>query len=86
MKIGLCWYKNGTDNKWTYDLIDHLTMDLETIIALASMTYIADLDTYELHLGNEKKSSTTLLTNARVVYYTYHRGSLLLNDIFVYLR
>ena len=29
-------------------------VDLETIIALAFMTYIIDLDAYELHLGDEK--------------------------------
>ena len=29
-------------------------VDLETIIALASMTYIIDLDAYELHPGDEK--------------------------------
>ena len=40
MEIGLCWYKNGTKNKWT----NHFLVDLETIIALASMTYIVDFD------------------------------------------
>ena len=29
-------------------------ISLETIIALASMTYIADLNAYELHPGDEK--------------------------------
>ena len=38
----------GTNNKWTYDLIDHLMANLEIIIALASMTYIVNLDGYEL--------------------------------------
>ena len=28
--------------------------DLETVIALASMTYIIELNAYELHLGDEK--------------------------------
>ena len=31
MGIGICWYKKGTNNKWTYDLMDHLMIDLETI-------------------------------------------------------
>ena len=31
-----------------------LVVDLETIIALASMTYIVDLDGYKLHPGDEK--------------------------------
>jgi hypothetical protein len=29
-------------------------VDLETIIAFAFMTYIVDLDAYELHPGDEK--------------------------------
>ena len=53
MEIGLCWYKRGTNNKWTYNLTSHLMLDLETIIALASMTYIIDLDGYELHPRDE---------------------------------
>ena len=34
--------------------MSHLRVDLETIIALPSMTYIRDLDAYELHPGDEK--------------------------------
>jgi hypothetical protein len=51
MEIGLSWYRKGTTDKWTYDLMNHLMIDLETIIALSSMTYIIDLNAYELHLG-----------------------------------
>ena len=54
MKIGLCWYQKGTNNKLTYDLTYHSMVDLETIIILASMTYIVDLDAYELHPCDEK--------------------------------
>ena len=54
MDIGLCWYKKETNNKSTYDLMDHLTIDLEIIIALTSITYMVDLDAYELHPGGEK--------------------------------
>ena len=32
----------------------HLVLDLKTIIALASMTYILDLNVCELHARNEK--------------------------------
>ena len=32
----------------------HLMVSLETIIALAFMTNIADMDAYELHPGDEK--------------------------------
>ena len=64
-----------TNNKWTYNLTNHL-------IALVSMTYIADLDAYELH-PRTKKSSMALLMNAKVLNYTYDRGSLLFKSIFV---
>ena len=30
MKVGLCWYKKGTNNKWTYDDTKHLMKNLET--------------------------------------------------------
>ena len=53
MEIGLCWHQKATNNKQTYDLSDHLMAYLEIIIALASMTYIVDLDGSELHLGDE---------------------------------
>ena len=54
MEISLCWYQEGTNNKWTYNLLDHLMVNLQTIILLASMTYIIDLDAYESHLKDEK--------------------------------
>lgn len=41
-------------NKWPYDPMDDLIIDLETIIALASMANIVDLDTYESYPGDEK--------------------------------
>ena len=54
MEIGLCWYQKGTNNKWIYDLTNPLMVDLDTIIALAFMTYIVDLNAYELHPRDEK--------------------------------
>ena len=54
MLIGLCWYQKGPNNKWTYDLTDHLMIDLETKTALTSMTYIVDLAAYRLHPEDEK--------------------------------
>ena len=55
MEIGICWYQKETNNKWTYNLTDHLMVDLDTIIAIAFMKYnVLDLDAYELHPGNEK--------------------------------
>ena len=29
MWVGLRWYQKGSNNKWTYDHTDHLTIDLE---------------------------------------------------------
>ena len=43
-----------TDNQWTYDLVSYLMVGLDRIFALASMTYIVDLDACELNAGNEK--------------------------------
>ena len=43
-----------TTSKRTTDHTDYLIINLGTIIALASMTYIANLDAYECHLGSEK--------------------------------
>jgi len=50
-EIGFCWHLKRTNNKWTYDLMYHLMVDLEKIITLASMTDIAILIAYELNLG-----------------------------------
>ena len=60
-------------------------VDLETIMALASMTYIVDLYAYELHLGDEKVFNDFI--NKRLLHYTYDSGSLLLFNyrIFVYM-
>ena len=55
MEIGLWWYKKGANKKWTYDLTDHLLVNLETIITLASMGYV--VDAYELLLRVEQDSS-----------------------------
>ena len=41
---------------WTYDLTDPLMVNLETIMSLASMMYVADLDAFECHLGDKKLS------------------------------
>ena len=54
MDIGLCWYQTRANNKWTNNFTGHLMIDLETIIALAIMTYIIDLDAYKLHPRDEK--------------------------------
>jgi hypothetical protein len=45
----------------------------ESITALASIIYLANLNAYELHPGDEK-SSTILLMNARILHFTYDKG------------
>ena len=45
--------KKESTNKWTYDVMNHLMIYLETIIASTFMTYIVDLDAYELRMGDE---------------------------------
>jgi hypothetical protein len=87
MEIGLCWYLKVTNNKWTHKLIYHLMIDLETIIALASMPYIIDLDAYELHPGDEKvfKRLYQRMLGFTLYVYTYDRGSLLFKSRLLYL-
>ena len=43
MEIGLCWYQNDHGSLWTYDLTNHIMVDLETIIALTTITFVVDL-------------------------------------------
>ena len=40
MEIGLCWYLKDHGSLWTYDLTEHTVVDLETIIALATNTFV----------------------------------------------
>ena len=42
--------------------------DLETMIELASMTYIVDLDAYKLHPGDEK-AFNGFIDNIGVLHY-----------------
>ena len=42
--------KKGANKNVTYDPTDHLIVDLKTITTLVSVTYIVDLNAYELHL------------------------------------
>ena len=54
MEIDLYWYQNGTNNKWTHDLSDHLMVQFETMISLATTTYIVELDAYKFYPRDEK--------------------------------
>ena len=51
MYVGI---KKGPTTSGLNDLTDHLMVELEIIIALASMTCIVDLDAYGLHQGDEQ--------------------------------
>jgi len=44
-------------------------INLESIIVLASITYVANLNAYEVHPVDEK-SSTTSFFNARILHFT----------------
>jgi len=59
-------------------------IDLATIIPLAIMTYITNLDAYELHLGDEKVFNGFIM-NFGNLHYTYDGGSLLFKSVCVYL-
>jgi hypothetical protein len=83
-RLAYVGYKKGNNNKWTYDHADHLMVDLETIIALAFMTYIANLDAYECHPG-DKNFLNDFIDECWVLHYTYDTGGLLFKSIFAYL-
>ena len=46
------------------------------------MTYIGELDVYELHPGDEKKIND-FADETRIFCYTYYKGWLLFKSIFV---
>jgi hypothetical protein len=54
VEVGLYWYQKFAWLKWSYDLTDHSMVELDTIIALANLTYDAETYTYELHPSDEK--------------------------------
>ena len=43
-------------------------VDLETIMALASMTYIVDLYAYELYMGMKKSSMTLSIKDSYIIH------------------
>ena len=61
----------GTNNTQTCNLKKYLLEDLETLITVASMTYV--LDDYEL-LSRDEKIFKDFIMNAKVLHYTYDRG------------
>jgi hypothetical protein len=49
MEMRLCWYQNKNGLMWTYVLTYCLMVKLEIFNALATMTYIVEINLYELH-------------------------------------
>ena len=54
MEIGYCWYQKSNGSVWTHDLTNHIIGDLETIIALATLTFVVYKNLYELHPTDEQ--------------------------------
>ena len=54
MEIGLCWYQKDHKSLWTYDWTYHIMVDLETIIALATITFVVEKDLDDLNPMDEK--------------------------------
>ena len=67
--ISLCWCHKGTDNKWTYDLVNHLMVDFDTIIALAFMTYVTYLNACESHPEDENSFNDLFWIDVRGFAY-----------------
>jgi hypothetical protein len=42
------------ESMWTYDMTIHLTVELDAVIALATMIYIIKKNLYKLHIMNER--------------------------------
>ena len=47
-------YQKSARLRWSYDLTDHIMVELDTVIALANLTYDAETYMYELHPSDEK--------------------------------
>ena len=43
-----------TGSMWTYEMMDHLMVESETIIALITMTYTKETNLHELHPMDEQ--------------------------------
>jgi hypothetical protein len=53
-KMMLGWYENKNGLMWTYDLPNHSMLKVETIITLATLTYIVETNLYEWHPTDEQ--------------------------------
>ena len=54
LKIGLCWYQKYHGSLWTYDLTNHIMMDLGIINYNNYNNFCSRKYLYELHPMDEK--------------------------------
>ena len=54
MEIVLYWFQIKNGSMWTYDMTDHVMVELDIIIALATMNSIIETNLYELHPMDER--------------------------------
>ena len=69
------WHQKGVGNKWTYDLSDHLMVNLDNVNAPAYMTCSMDMNTYKLHLKSlmalEVEIGFQALYTWRVIFFPH---------------
>jgi hypothetical protein len=58
MRFSSTKYQKSARLKWSYDLTNHIMVELDTVIALANLTYDVETDTYELHPSDENSLTT----------------------------
>ena len=79
----LPWDHRPNAVKWTYDLIDHMMVNLDAIIALGPMTSVLGFDV-ELHPMNEKIFNNLLIGKWK--YIVYVKKAYLFQELyFIYL-
>ena len=52
--LGLCGCQMRNGMKWIYDYMDHMMLNVDAIISLASVMYTLSWNYYELHTMDEK--------------------------------
>lgn len=65
--LGLCGCQMRNGMKWIYDYMDHMMLNVDAIISLASMMYILSLGYYELHLLDEKSFNNFLIAECKLI-------------------
>jgi hypothetical protein len=62
-EVGLCWYQKFAGLKWSYDLTNYIMVELNSVIALANLTYDVETNMYELHPSDEKVFNNFITKN-----------------------